>query len=171
MSNHHEAVKELLDKVHIIMCTAQFTKEDLQNLEKIFAHMVQVTQNVVSKIESEDTMGMFTELHFNVELRKDTPKEVIEMLKYMTKDKPAKLNPDVTIDHPLFKTDRWRFMLVCDSYYFNADTHTTLRFDKISNTYYLCIRCNLKNYDSEIEKFIDWIRPYLADFAGDFLGF
>lgn len=64
------------------------------------------------------------------------------------------------------------FMLCMDSYYFDADTISTLRFDDIGNSFYLCIRTNLKNYDSEIEHFIDWIMPYLDKYeTGQFLGF
>lgn len=62
-------------------------------------------------------------------------------------------------------------MLRCDSYYFDADTHSTLRFDDISDSYYLCIRTNLKNYGQEIRHFVDWIMPYLDKFEGEFLGF
>ena len=58
-----------------------------------------------------------------------------------------------------------------DSYYFDADTHSTLRFDDISDSYRLCIRCNLKNYSDEIQKFIDWIIPFLDKYEGEFLGF
>lgn len=112
-------------------------------------------------------MGMYTELHYNVRLREDVPAEVIETLKYMTSDRKA---PHAML-HPLFETGRWEHMLRCDSYYFAADTHSTLRFDKIANQWFLCIRCNLKNYGDEIEKFIDWIDPYVDVQPGDFLGF
>lgn len=116
-------------------------------------------------------MGMYTELHYNVELKKDLPKNVANLLKYMVgdlEDEPKKLPK-----HPLFKTERWRFMLRMDSYYFDADTHSTLRYDEIAERYYLCIRTNLKNYDSEIEQFIDWVEPYLGAYIdrGEFLGF
>lgn len=114
-------------------------------------------------------MGMYTELHFNSELKKDVPSEVVEILKYMVGDleeEPSKLP-----DHDLFKDTRWRFMLRTDSYYFDADTHSTLRYDSIGESYYLCIRTNLKNYDSEIEHFIDWVMPYLNKYDKKFLGF
>lgn len=74
-------------------------------------------------------------------------------------------------DHPLFDTERWGTMLQCDSYYFVADTYSTFRFDDIGQSWYLCVRCNLKNYDNEIEKFVDWIMPYIDAREGDFLGF
>jgi len=62
-------------------------------------------------------------------------------------------------------------MLNCGSYYFDADTISTIRKDDITQQWTLCIRCNLKNYDDEIEKFLDWIHPYLDKQEGDFLGF
>lgn len=117
-------------------------------------------------------MGMYTELHFNAELAKNVPEPVIEVLKYMVGDIEQK--PGVLPEHELFANGtRWRGMLRTDSYYFDADTHSTLRFDEIGGQYYLCIRTNLKNYGSEIEKFIDWIAPYLDEHInnGDFLGF
>lgn len=114
-------------------------------------------------------MGMYTELHFNSELKRDTPEWVINTLEYMVDNKDA--IPPSTDKHPLFSTTRWRHMLCSNSYYFDADTISTIRYDDITKAYYLCIRANLKNYDSEIEKFIAWIMPYLAKSEGDFLGF
>lgn len=117
-------------------------------------------------------MGMYTEFHFNSRLKKDTPKEVIQVLRCMLDaDKDGETELSKIPDHELFKTDRWACMLRMASYYFDADTHSTLRFDTIADQYFLCVRCNLKNYDSEIEKFIDWIKPYLDKYEGNFLGF
>ena len=112
-------------------------------------------------------MGMYTELHYNAELRADVPSDVVDILKLMLGE--AAEGPE-TPDHPLFGETRWRFMLQCDSYYFDADTHSTLRKDRQGGLY-LCVRCNLKNYDDEIEKFCDWIRPYINKQEGGFLGF
>lgn len=113
-------------------------------------------------------MGMYTEFHYNVELRKDTPEIITEILQQMISGNGVvKLLPD----HPLFQTSRWSVMLQCDSYYFAATTYCTLQYDDITNLYFLNIRCNLKNYDNEIEKFCDWIRPFIDKEKGDFLGF
>lgn len=112
-------------------------------------------------------MGMYTELNIGVAFKKDTPNNVINILKYM-------LSEDETVqyelpDHPLFRTARWSIMLVCDSYYFDGQTDSSLRYDDISEQYYLNVRCNLKDYDDEIKKFMDFIQPYL-DTRG-FLGY
>jgi hypothetical protein len=68
-------------------------------------------------------MGMYTEFHFNVELKKNVPINVINTLKYMLDNSLQK--PKLPI-HPLFSTSRWHFMLKSDSYYFSSDTHSTL---------------------------------------------
>jgi hypothetical protein len=111
-------------------------------------------------------MGMYTELHYNVEMRKGTPKPIIDMLEYMLdNDLPQPLMPD----HPLFRTSRWPIMLRMSSAYFPAPTRSEL-FENYGNRF-LSVRCNLKNYDGEIEKFIDWIDPWVVGCEGDFLGF
>lgn len=116
-------------------------------------------------------MGMYTELHFNVELKRDVPDEALALLQYMVNPAAKKADvPPLLPDHPLFKTARWDYMLGCDSYYFPADTHSTLRLDDIAKAWYLCIRCNLKNYDGEIGKFLDWVLPY-ADAGTECLGY
>jgi len=112
-------------------------------------------------------MGMYTEIHFNSELKPKLNENVVDILQYMLDHK----NEPALPDHEFFRCDRWRSLFTCDSYYFDADTNSTLRFDEISNAYYLCVRANLKNYSHEIEKFIDWIMPYLAKQEGEFLGF
>lgn len=114
-------------------------------------------------------MGMYTEFHFNCELKSDVPNEVIEVLQYMLRDNNDAMCPPLP-SHPLFKTARWDWMLRSDSYYFPADTHSTLRWDE-NECWYLCIRCNLKNYSGEIEHFVDWIMPYIDEVDGELLGF
>lgn len=113
-------------------------------------------------------MGMYTEFHFNVELKRDVPEEVISALKYMTT--VDGLEPTDLPYHPLFWTDRWYYMLTCDSYYFPMIPATSLLYDNIAKCYFLSVRSNFKNYDDEIEKFLDWISPYVVDTI-DFAGF
>ena len=47
----------------------------------------------------------------------------------------------------------------------------TMLDDEIAKAHFLCIRSNVKNYDGEIQHFIDWITPCLDKHPGDFLGF
>ncbi len=113
-------------------------------------------------------MGMYTEFHFNSELREDVPEDVLVVLRFMLGRSGY---PKELPSHELFSSSRWSHMLRSDSPYFDADACSTLRFDHLTNSYYLCVRCSLKDYDNEISSFVDWITPYLEKSDGDFLGF
>lgn len=110
-------------------------------------------------------MGMYTELNIGVNLRSDTPKNIIDILNHMLLDDEEVY----TTGHPLFKTERWRYMLRCDSYYFDGRTDSSMQRDDIANEYELNVRCNLKNYDDEIDQFLDFIQPHLVTYG--FLGY
>ncbi len=111
-------------------------------------------------------MGTYTELNIGIELKKDIPNSIIEVLKIMT----SLDDIDITEvpDHPLFKTESWERMLMCESYYFDAKSVLRFEYDAISKTHFLTVICNLKNYDNEIQKFLDWICPYIN--TQDYIG-
>lgn len=112
-------------------------------------------------------MGMYTELVFATRLKRDIPNNVHDVLLYMVGDDDACGEPP---NHPLFDTTRWEFMLRCDSYYFDGDTHSEFNWDKIGEFYTLTVRCNLKNYSGEIGEFLDWLGPYVDSYPGEFHG-
>ena len=113
-------------------------------------------------------MGDYTELVMGVKI-KDNPK-VLNILRYMLKTDHDKSKEQVEVfDHDFFKTYAWEWMFMSDSYYFDGDTHYTLRHDDISDGNYLTIRCNLKNYDCQIEEFLNWLCPYIE--TEGFLGY
>lgn len=118
-------------------------------------------------------MGMYTEFVFGAELKQDTPDFVINILKYMITDDPRR--NDLQVDrHVLFQTDRWHQIGLCCSYYFGfSKPCSKIYFDDISKSWKFAIRCSIKNYDDEIEKFIDWITPFIERGSGerDFLGY
>lgn len=113
-------------------------------------------------------MGMYTEIHINARLVENCPEDIVATLTCMTSggDEPPKLPP-----HPLFKSARWAYMLMGDSYYFDMLPGTRMEFDDITSQYFLSIRSNFKNYDNEIALFLEWIDSYLDKKPGDFLGF
>ena len=103
-------------------------------------------------------MGMYTELSIDAEIVND--KEVIHKLQFMLGDS----DEDIKINHPLFNTERWEYMLRCDSYYFDSQTDSKLYKDNLyedAPMYFLHILCNFKNYDNEINLFLDWLCPYI----------
>ncbi len=103
-------------------------------------------------------MGMYTKLIlFGVDLKPDTPPLVLSTLEKMVQGLPTPLEEPMELpEHGLFLTWRWRFMLC---------SHSTL---STLEDRHLTVQCYIKNYESEIELFLDWIAPYVWEwgFAG-----
>jgi len=111
-------------------------------------------------------MGMYTELNIGVKLIPTS--DVLKKLRYILGDS----DEDIEIDHPLFKTPRWCYMLRSGSYYIHGQPDSKLFVDYLypeNPMYFLNVRCNLKNYDDEIELFLDWLNPYIE--TDGFLGY
>lgn len=111
-------------------------------------------------------MGMYTELNIGVKLAPSTPDSVIKVLNYMLGDEEVDVE---TPNHPLFQTEGWRYMLKSDSYYFDSRTDSSMTRNSITKEYELNVRCNLKNYDGEISKSLDFIFPYVRTYG--FIGY
>lgn len=111
-------------------------------------------------------MGMYTELFISTRI-KDVS-EVVEGLRLMLGETQW---TGPLPKHPLFSTPRWRSMLVCSSYYFVPRSIHKLEHDTIGGYWVLISRSDFKNYDNEINLFIDWIRPYLDVSIGEMIGY
>ena len=112
-------------------------------------------------------MGMYTELNLGLALIKDVPDEIIDILRYMLNDQiELVMAPQ---NHPLFETCGWKYVLRCDSYSFDAHTDSSMTFDDIDKKQHLNGRSNLKNYDNEIEEFLNFLEPYIDTFG--FIGY
>lgn len=114
-------------------------------------------------------MGMYTALHFTTALKPGLPDDVLTVLRYMLEPTGATPEPPLP-NHPLFRTDRWHFMLTSDSFYFEADTHSCLVKYPTAG-WGLSITCNFKNYRDELDCFLDWIGPWVDAAPGDWLGY
>jgi hypothetical protein len=102
-------------------------------------------------------MGMYTQLITTVTLKKETPPSVTNVLKYMVAlEKP---DHEGVPDHPLFETDRWKWMLLTDSAYFPGASTAVFNEERKE----LSSVSSFKNYGSEIEHFCDWISPWVDD--------
>ena len=108
-------------------------------------------------------MGMYTEIIFGAGLKKDTPKNVIGVLQRMIDGEDL---VDNLPDHEFFKSQRTWLIRSGGSYYFPGCIEPKFWFDDISKNWFLHFRTNIKNYDSEIEKFLDWIKPYIDQGVG-----
>jgi hypothetical protein len=103
---------------------------------------------------------MYTELIFGAALKKDTPNDVIESLKYMlgeVDDKPE--------NFPL-PDGRCEWLFRGSSAYFPISGVNSLSKDNIDNQWRLSTRSNIKNYEGEIQLFLDWIKPYISQGSG-----
>ncbi len=106
-------------------------------------------------------MGMYTELIFGASLKKDTPKEVIESLRYMLGEISSK-----PIGFPL-PEGRCEWLFTGSSYYFGVSTPVSkLKQDSINDNWILSTRSNIKNYEMEIETFLEWITPFISGGSG-----
>ena len=111
-------------------------------------------------------MGMYTHLVLNVNFATNTPKEIIDTVRYMVGD--TDMEPPVK-NHPLFKCDRWAICLCCDSCYFMGHTNTSMTFVECLNEWQLTVNSNCKNYLQEYQHFLDYIEPYIEEKG--YLGF
>jgi hypothetical protein len=103
-------------------------------------------------------MGMYTQLNINVTL--DNNHRVIGVLnKLINQNDDEELNIDDP--HPFFKCLRFRYVFHSCSYYFDSKPYANLTFDTINKLYYFSTVFDLKNYDSEIEEFLNWLCPYI----------
>ena len=95
-------------------------------------------------------MGMYTELICGAELKKETPNEVIEALKYMLGEVEEKPN-----NFPL-PDGRCEWLFQGSSYYFAiSDPTNKMWLDDIDKCWHISTRSNIKNYENEPNKY--WI--------------
>lgn len=104
-------------------------------------------------------MGYYTQLKVRLAVKGDSPiKDFLAAVTNPETDLDAIEKPD----HPFFKDERWDWVLSHHGtmgYWKGAEGAT---FDGKT----LVINCQLKNYDSAIEKFFDWITPHLQPDQG-----
>lgn len=112
-------------------------------------------------------MGMYTELVLKFEVSKKVDEEVMDVLRYLFNggDKPA-YKPS----HPFFSLPRWDFIGRCSSYYHHPESVSSWYDVEYSDTIYVFSRSDLKDYDNEIEQFINWAKDYITPATGNCLG-
>ena len=93
-------------------------------------------------------MGMYTEIYVNVDLKEETPQEIIDTLKQKSR--------------LLFKNG---------SYYTPSTYVCSLTHDAFLQRWSLLGKGDLKNYSGEIEHFFDWLMPWVDGSPGDFVGY
>lgn len=109
-------------------------------------------------------MGMYTEIYVNVDLKPETPPEIIETIRAMCEHKK---------ESPLLigKPTRWCYLFNNGSYYTPYTSCSHLTYDMGTSRYSLIAKGDLKNYEEEIEKFFTWLIPHIDGESGDFIGY
>jgi hypothetical protein len=132
-------------------------------------------------------MGMYTEFIFGCELSKNTPKVCVDALDYVIngeEKKPKYENPEgyeeemfnenyierttsvEEIEKFIEEYDFYRLFCSCSYYFGAANPVRKFGYDHISNSYKISTRADLKNYSGQIEKFIEYIAPYVEHGSG-----
>lgn len=106
-------------------------------------------------------MGMYTEIYVNVDLKENTPENIIEVLEAMCSGDPY---AEALKDKPV----RWGYLFNSGSYYTPNTACAKLTCDAISKQYSLLGKGDIKNYEGEIEAFFDFIKPWCEN---DFIGY
>jgi len=104
-------------------------------------------------------MGYYTELIFGARLKAHTPDRIISTIKYLMGEEvpPDKIDPNLPENCS---------KLMGGSSYFGVSS-TVNKLYKESDSWILSSRFNRKNYDSGIEAFLDWIKPYIHYGSGE----
>jgi hypothetical protein len=110
-------------------------------------------------------MGMYTELRVCCRLKRDIPQDVVDILKWMSSGDHINGAPPAVPPHPLFECARWRFLFTMGSAYFDDEAASAVV--KFGDQWHVLTVANLKNYDGEIGKFVDWLSPYVDAAPGE----
>ena len=112
---------------------------------------------------------MYTEVFFRAALVPNLPDEVLAPLRAMLGQ--VEVDRGGLPEHELFNCPRWDMLARGSSYYFPEHMQSALTKDDIRKQWCLALHADLKNYHDEIEKFFDWIDPYVDASPGEFIGY
>jgi hypothetical protein len=113
-------------------------------------------------------MGMYTELILGCRFKKDTPDNLIYTIAVLTGRENILLSL-TSIKGKEYKMlwEKTRNPLNGDSYSFFPRPSCMFWLDNITSQYYIQCRSSIKNYDNEIEKFLELIKPYIDRGVGE----
>lgn len=116
----------------------------------------------------ENNMGMYTELVLKIEVSKKIDESALNIFKYLFCNN--NVEPTVLPDHPFFKCKRWRCVGKSCSFYHHPETINSWAEYEYSPTIRIFSRSDLKNYDNEIDLFLDWASPYFYNSENSVVG-
>ena len=107
---------------------------------------------------------MYTELIFEAELSKDTPKGLIDAFTTVSgKDTGIEVTSSkLEISNFIEKFDLNMLVNCCSAYFPAQHSFFNMYYNKYLNTYGIFIRSDLKNYEQQINEFLEFIKPYVV---------
>ena len=107
---------------------------------------------------------MYTELIFEAELSKDTPKGLIDPFTTVSrKDTGIEVTSNkLEISKFIEKFDLNMLVNCCSAYFPAQQSFFNMYYNKYSDTYGIFIRSDLKNYEQQINEFLEFIKPYVV---------
>jgi len=117
-------------------------------------------------------MGMYTEIFLRADIKHDADPEVLALLeKWINGETWMPPTPRIELPpHEFFDCPRWDGVASNDDSYFPHAYGAHFGPKQYGKGFTLALHCTLKNYHSEIEKFFDWINPYVDALEGEFIG-
>lgn len=120
-------------------------------------------------------MGMYTEIFF----RAKVTQEVVPFLNRWINSGAYDYYTNEPVDapdagHEFFKCARWMSLAGTNDSYFPMSNGPEFRkaYPAMDwDDWVLSLHTCIKNYDSEYEKFFDWIAPYIDEAEGVFIGY
>jgi hypothetical protein len=111
-------------------------------------------------------MGYYTEFKFKMKLKKDTPEEVINLLRRVIVDHDLGHNETLftsddvfkpSIDHEFFKCENWYMLFLSTNWTPNLQGG---KFYQEGGYWKIDLHTEFKNYNNEIKHFFNWIKNY-----------
>ena len=107
-------------------------------------------------------MGMYTELIFSARLQDNLNEDVINDIEYLCGNKKVDENK-TTLPDVLLKSIP---LLRGRSYGLAPSMPPIFKRDEYTGLWELVVRCSLKNYRGQIERFLEWVKPHIYSASG-----
>lgn len=118
-------------------------------------------------------MGMYTELLLKCEVKGGIDETAFQVLCHLFNKDPA---PTQLPDHRFFGLPRWGHIGRACSFYHHPGSFSEFttggveQYDLRNDGGYIFSRSDLKNYEGEIEAFLQWVHPYIQELDGKCIG-
>ena len=112
-------------------------------------------------------MGDYTGYVFNLSLKKETPKEIIDLLNDMFYCQSFNFEEKASaFEHKFFDTYRWSIIFRCSSAYFPNWSYRAFK-ENLDGSYCLISASSTKGNQEAAALFLDWIKEWIIPTTAD----